>query len=317
MVRISVVVPVHNTEKYLRQCVGSILGQTLDGIEVILVENASSDGSLAVCRELAAEYSNVRCVTSPIGDPSTARNIGVRMATGDYIGFVDSDDTIAGDMYERMYNAARRYDAEFVNCNYVKVYRHRKPKYQYSEDGRELLLTPKEMVTMNLMEKVPQSLCTILVRKSLAQKIMLPENVLFEDRATTYHFAAAADRCVQIDKSLYFYHQYRGNIVSGSKKFRQSYFIAEADLRRMEFIRNSGMYQEDEMGEVSTKSAESFFRKINRMRKAASTVGEKEKMRSVMRNACIFPSDCRLSIKARIIRWFVLRAIASSQANGR
>ena len=109
--KVSIIVPVHNTEKYLRQCVGSLLSQTLDDIEVVLVENGSEDGSPDICRELSSEDPRVRYVTLEKGDLSTARNEGVRAAAGEYVGFVDSDDLVSPEMYGRRYEGYPGHDS--------------------------------------------------------------------------------------------------------------------------------------------------------------------------------------------------------------
>ena len=220
--KVSIIVPVHNTEKYLRQCVGSLLSQTLDDIEVVLVENGSEDGSPAICRELSSEDPRVRYVTLEKGDLSTARNEGVRAAAGEYVGFVDSDDLVSPEMYGRMYEAAVRNGADAVNCNYVKIYNNgRPPKYQYCEDGTERVMTPAGMIALNMREEISQSACTLLVRKSIVSEIGFCPGVRFEDRRTTFLFYAASSSCVQINRSMYYYHQYRGGIVKkGRRNFR-------------------------------------------------------------------------------------------------
>ena len=115
---ISVVIPVHNTAKYLRKCIDSVLAQTLHDMEVILVENCSTDGSYELCDELAATDSRIRVLHIEIADLATARNRGVAAATSEYVGFIDSDDYIAPGMYEALYENASKYDADLCFCNF-------------------------------------------------------------------------------------------------------------------------------------------------------------------------------------------------------
>lgn len=314
MIKVSIVVPVHNTAEYLKECVASLLAQTLQDIEVILVENASTDGSLSICKELAAGDSRVRYVSLEIGDLSFARNTGVKMANGEYVGFVDSDDEIDPDMYKRMYDAAVRHDADAVNCNSVKVYPHRPAKYKFLENGEETVLSSKEMVALNLMEKVSLGACTMLIKKKIVEKIRFPEHKLYEDRACTFLFYADAGKCVQINRSFYHYHQYRGNICRW-KSFRHSFDCAEADIKRLRFIQESGLFSEDEKAALASRSAESFLRKLNRMRKSASTEEETVKLQDMKRAVSLIPDGCILSLKAKIIRFFVERSIAFSPAS--
>ena len=102
MCKVSIIVPVHNTEQYLPTTVESLLAQTYKNIEIILVENASTDGSLALCHALADKYDRIKVIHTDIAGPANARNMGIDAATGEYIGFVDSDDTVDPDMYEKM-----------------------------------------------------------------------------------------------------------------------------------------------------------------------------------------------------------------------
>ena len=99
---ISIIVPVYKAEKYLSRCVDSILGQTYKDLEVILVDDGSPDGSGVLCDAYAAKDSRVRVIHKENGGVSTARNVGLDAAGGDYISFVDSDDYVDPDMYEKM-----------------------------------------------------------------------------------------------------------------------------------------------------------------------------------------------------------------------
>lgn len=118
---ISVIVPVYNVEKYLRKCVESILNQTYTDLEVILVDDGSTDNCPQICDGLAALDSRIRVVHKSNGGLSSARNAGIDIAKGEYVGFVDSDDTINPQMYERMLQAmsATNADISMCGCNTV------------------------------------------------------------------------------------------------------------------------------------------------------------------------------------------------------
>lgn len=119
--KVSVIVPVYNSEKYLRKCVDSILAQTLKEIEIILVDDGSTDQSGVICDEYANANSNVKVIHQENSGPATARNVGIQSAIGEYIGFVDSDDYIAPEMYEELYNRANLDDIDIVTCGYSIV----------------------------------------------------------------------------------------------------------------------------------------------------------------------------------------------------
>lgn len=116
MPQVSVIVPVYNAEKYLAQCVDSILAQTFHDIEVILVDDGSTDSSPALCDAYAEKDSRVKVIHKANGRAASARNAGMKIAQGNYIAFVDSDDWIAPEMYEKMLGT----NADVVLCDYVR-----------------------------------------------------------------------------------------------------------------------------------------------------------------------------------------------------
>ena len=121
MAKVSIVVPIYNVEKYLEQCVDSIINQTLKDIEIILVDDGSPDNCPQICDDYAKKDSRIKVVHKKNGGLSSARNAGIEVAIGDYIGFIDSDDYIELDMYEKMYNIAIKNDVDFVISDYYRV----------------------------------------------------------------------------------------------------------------------------------------------------------------------------------------------------
>lgn len=116
MPKVSVIVPVYNAEKYLRECVESVLCQTLSDLELILVDDGSTDSSPALCDAYAAQDARVKVIHKPNGRAASARNAGLRAATGEYVAFVDADDWVSPDMYERMLQTG----ADVTLCDYVR-----------------------------------------------------------------------------------------------------------------------------------------------------------------------------------------------------
>ena len=119
MPKVSVIVPVYNVEDYLEQCVKSILSQTLEDIEVLLVNDASTDGSLKVARSFETDK-RVRVLEKPHGGLGDTRNYGVARATGEYLAFIDSDDWVDPEMLETVYAAAKEQEADLVVFNYMR-----------------------------------------------------------------------------------------------------------------------------------------------------------------------------------------------------
>ncbi len=114
---ISVIIPIYNVEKYLPKCLSSVLAQTYKKLEVILVDDGSSDGSGAICDSFAEKDSRVKAIHKQNGGVSAARNDALDIATGDYIGFVDGDDWIEPEYFEKLHSACRDNDADIAACN--------------------------------------------------------------------------------------------------------------------------------------------------------------------------------------------------------
>lgn len=121
MVIISIIVPVYKVEKYLKRCVMSLVNQTLKDIEIILVDDGSPDQSGKICDDLSKMDHRIQVIHKKNGGLSSARNAGLVKATGRYIGFVDSDDTVAMDMYEKLYKKIREHACDFVMSDYKRV----------------------------------------------------------------------------------------------------------------------------------------------------------------------------------------------------
>ncbi|MBQ3544327.1 MAG: glycosyltransferase [Lachnospiraceae bacterium] len=120
MYKISVIVPIYNTEMYLNRCIDSIINQTYDNLEIILVNDGSNDSSGHIIDEYAKKDSRVIPIHKKNGGVSSARNVGMKVATGEYIGFVDSDDWIEADMYEKMANEIKYESLDMVICGFFK-----------------------------------------------------------------------------------------------------------------------------------------------------------------------------------------------------
>ena len=122
MTKVSIIVPVYRVEKYINRCVESLINQTLSDIEIILVDDGSPDNCPAICDEWAKKDNRIKVVHKRNGGLSSARNAGLAVATGKYIGFVDSDDDVEMDMYEKMVSVAEREQVDFVMADYFRIF---------------------------------------------------------------------------------------------------------------------------------------------------------------------------------------------------
>ena len=301
MSKVSIIVPVHNTEKYLENTVRSLLAQTLKDIEIILVENGSTDGSLALCHEVAKTDERIKVMHLDKGDLSYARNNGLTLATSEYVAFVDSDDTVKPEMYETLLGIAQEHDLDLVYSNIMKVYDNRPPKYIYTEDEKVLVMTPKEMLIKNFTHKINVNACTMIARKSLFDNLKFPEDMYFEDRAFTFRLINATNKVGYINEAFYHYYQRSGSIVH-LKNWKMYYDFAESDRMRLEFIRDSKLFTDEEKLLVARKSSESLLRKLRHLHAKAKTKDQKKQFRAMAKNIHLIPENCELPLKARIIR---------------
>ena len=117
--KISIIVPIYNTESFLDKCIKSLITQSYNNLEILLINDGSTDGSLSICKKYANQDSRITLINKKNGGVSSARNKGLKIATGDYIGFVDSDDYISSDMYEKLLLAIKENDADIAECGYI------------------------------------------------------------------------------------------------------------------------------------------------------------------------------------------------------
>ena len=275
MHKISIIVPVHNTEKYLRKCVASIQAQTYKNLEIILVENASTDNSLALCHELAKEDDRINVIHLDVGDPSIARNEGIKASTGEFLGFIDSDDTIEPDMYEQMINLAIKEELDIVFCDFVKKYDYRSDRYVFENSGKVIVASAQEILKLNFKDKITQSQCTLLSRKKLFDEISFPENRYYEDTATTWKLLLKAKKAGHIARPFYHYYRHSGSIVH-TPSFKIHYGHVLADIERIEFINASQTYSKEEKLELGIKPLEGFYRHLRNMVSLAKSKEEKD-----------------------------------------
>ena len=304
MSKVSVVVPVHNTQKYIQKCVDSLLAQTLTDIEIILVENASTDGSLQECHRVAGIDDRIKVLHLDKGDVSLARNVGTEVAKGEYIGFVDSDDTVETVMYETLYNIAVENDLDLMYSNSVRVYDDKPPRYTHLESGEILILDPKEALKLNFKQTINSSVCTMIARKELLMEVKFPEGMRFEDRATAYRLINASKKIGYIRKSFYKYYQHSDSFIH-RRDWEYYYDYAKVDRQRMEFLNKSDLFTPQEVRELAEIPADYFVRKLRHLRKLAKTDRQKMMTKEIAAGINVIPKGCRLKLKARIIRAMV------------
>ncbi len=219
---ISLIVPVYNMEKYLDRCMNSIEKQTYQNLEIILVDDGSTDASPQMCDDYAAKNERIKVVHKANGGLSDARNAGLAVATGSYIGYVDSDDWIEPDMYQRMYEACVTHDADVAVCRYASVY----PEQTIKEGSdRVYVFSRDELVEKYIVDDdsiiIYNSVWSKLFRRSIVEGEFFPVGHNSEDIMYTTKSFCKARRGVYIDRCLYNYVQSReGSIMNTNRTER-------------------------------------------------------------------------------------------------
>lgn len=201
---ISVIVPVYNIEKYLERCVTSICKQTYNNLEIILVDDGSTDRSGALCEELAQRDERIRVFHKENGGSSSARNLGIAQARGEYLGFVDSDDYISPEMYELLYDVVKEYDTEIAQIGRDEIDEQGNYMPNVCEPPKEkVFIEAQEFLTELLMHRGDCSFCTKLVRKELFAIDVFPVGELNEDFRLLVQFLMHVKGVVSLPQQTY------------------------------------------------------------------------------------------------------------------
>lgn len=246
MPKISVIVPVYKVEDFLHRCVQSILSQTHKDLEVILVDDGSPDGCPAICDAYAEKDPRVKVIHKQNGGLSDARNAGLDIATGEYIGFVDSDDLIEPDMYAVLLAALEQQGADMAICNYVPVDEQNNTGPQALAGlplgegvlSRDQLL--EKLGRESLMHAGYVTAWSKLYKRSLFEGLRFPKGRVHEDEFTVHHIAARCSRIATVASPLYRYVQRAGSIMNNGvtvKKLDAVYALHD----RYKFFVREGM----------------------------------------------------------------------------
>lgn len=236
MAKISVIIPVYNVKKYLRDCLDSVTRQTITDIEIICIDDGSTDGSLDILNEYSIKDERFVILNQPNQGVSVSRNNGLEVANGDYVAFVDSDDYLLNNDYlEKLYNACEKHNADIAVASIIRG-NEKKSKY--------LLNIEKEEVTTDYVEKL--NLCDLpnlnyvwnklYRRKSLLDsKIKFPEGVYYEDIVVTHKYLHCLGKIVTVPKIAYFYRKNTGSIVT-IKTTKAMYELKKAETEMYKFL---------------------------------------------------------------------------------
>lgn len=201
---ISVIVPVYKVEKYLEKCIESIIKQTHTNLQIILVNDGSPDNCGKICDEYAKKDSRIEVIHKINGGLSDARNVGINRANGRYIGFVDSDDYVKEDMYEKLINLIKEYDADISICNLYDVIDGK--EYVRNKDNGIHEYSRIDILKEILLDKNIQSYAwNKLYKKELFDEIKYPIRKKYEDIGTTFYVFEKCNKIVVTSEPEYYY----------------------------------------------------------------------------------------------------------------
>ena len=248
---VSVIVPVYNTENYLRRSLDALVGQTIDHslFEIVIVNDGSTDSSPDIINEYKEKYPDIiKAFSKENGGQATARNLGIEMARGEYIGFADSDDYVDVTMFEKMYMAAVVNNADLVECHYHSMLELDKydkngfPKYKEigtnghisnHENVRELFLNPQVSPWNKLYKR------EVLIDGA----VRFPEGMIYEDTSFYVKTLPFIKKHVYVDEKLVYYCIRKNSTMTGNAGSRVADIFKVLD-DILVFYRKKGLYEE-------------------------------------------------------------------------
>ncbi len=297
---VTVIVPVYKVEPYLRNCLNSLLNQTFKNWEAILVDDGSPDQCGLICDEYASQDNRFRVIHKKNGGQSSARNLALPISNGDYICFLDSDDFLSENALEELIALAHRYQADIVQCNYI---RGDKTIFPEISDKIEIkILDNHDVFTQFVAKIIPWGK---LYKKEVIGDIPFPEGIINEDDFTTWKFYYNAKTIVVTSEPLYYYTiNPNSTMANQQRKPNLNYFnayreriaffeqVGERDLEaisRIQWMKSLAMlYSNNQLTDEDRKEIKRIFTE-NYQSKSLKSVAIPSKLSIVFRAFNLFP----------------------------
>ncbi len=203
MAKVSIIIPVYNVEQYLKRCIDSVVNQTLKDIEIVLVNDGSTDGSLDICEQYAKNDSRIKIITRKNGGLSAARNTGLDNATSEYIGFIDSDDWVDTNYFEKLYNAAIENDCDIAFGDIVRK-GEKKHKIRLNIQNIEVAESIQDKLKLSHGIKNP-GVWNKIYKKNLFDNLRFEEGIYYEDGEFTIKVLDKCNKIVSVPNTYYYY----------------------------------------------------------------------------------------------------------------
>lgn len=262
---VSVIVPVYNVEKYIKQCLDSLIAQTIEDIEIILIDDGSTDLSSEICDYYASMYKNVKVIHNKNVGLGLSRNVGLSMAKGEYVGFVDSDDYINPKMYERLMNLAKNTNADIAYCSIAKFTGLDAGENSISIDETWRVWKENEIkkYLLNRIGSEPYckndnyygaSVCAAIFKKSLIEenhiRFLSERQYISEDVLFNIDLISICKTIVHCNDKLYYY---RYNPNSLTTKYKADRFKKGIEVYQETCRRLAASYNETEYFNCTTR----------------------------------------------------------------
>lgn len=233
MDKISIIIPVFNAEKYIRETVASIVNQTYSNLEIILVNDGSTDSSYEVCEQIKATDSRIILINKENGGVSSARNAGLEVASGEYITFVDADDLLEADMYETLHNEAVYEDADIVSCAARVIQNGLTIREEYGTNKKYVMKKDEALMNFFKQRIINIGIWCKLFRKHVITGLIFENGKsMNEDKYFIFEALMKARTVVIVDIIKYNYIKRESSITSGgfTKKWLDNVYFSEKML---------------------------------------------------------------------------------------
>lgn len=249
--KVSVIVPVFKVEKYLDQCIESIVNQTYENIEIILVDDGSPDGCPKICDEWKKKDNRIKVIHKKNGGLSDARNAGLDIATGDFISFVDSDDVIDIEMIKKLISIFEKCDCDVVECEYL-TFHDELPKKEEEINRIIRSYTAKEALSALIDEiDLKYTAWNKIYRREVFETLRFEVGKLHEDVFCTYQVFGLCSNIIKTNDALYYYRQRKDSIM-GSQFSMSNLDSLEARYRQY-------LYIKEKFPDLSSKAQQHFL----------------------------------------------------------
>lgn len=275
---ISVIVPIYNKEKYLVKCLESIINQTYQHLEIILVNDGSTDGSLKICQEYEKKDKRIKLISTKNNGAAHARNLAIDIATGNYISFIDADDYIAKDYYEYLLTLIKEYKVDIAECDFELV--EEETEYFFDNQEKEIKKYNNIEALAELYSDDPDShtrtviMCNKLFKKGLFSNLRYIENRLIDDETIIYKLIYQSSGIIVTNRKMYAYVQ------SSNSTMRSSFTDKRLDDSMKVFDEFITFFQEKDLITIQEKAIQTaihFYNQFVPFIRESQKIEDKEK----------------------------------------